>query len=661
VVRICVFLMSGLACFAPGVAGAQYGATAQVKREIPSGNALDPTAAGTDIVVRDRYVEQSLRDLLQLSTGTRIVQFGAAGSPFCLRIRGAPCDQSTVLLGDLPLSNPDSGSFDLSLVPIEAIREIQVYRGGAPSWLNQGAIGGVLRLMPREYEKNTAGARVTGGSFGSWRANGFGAYAGDKVQFFATGGGAGAENDFPYIDDNATRFDPSDDVERRRMNADFLEGFGFSRMVADTSDKSEISLTFLGLGRDRGEPGPGSRPALQARSRMTRLLGSAAWTQQDKGAHPYRLQVLTSYDYGRNRFEDPLAEIGIFGPEFTDDRNHSLFGRLAADVEIVPWLTLTTIGSARYFVRDLSVAPPADSEDPSDRITVSGTVETKFHWQIGDVAFELRPSVLLTWTRAAIETTDLGPEPDGSDDFLPTFRVGAAIAPLAWLGLRGSVSSGFRLPTVTELFGNRSTIVGNARLVPEQAVTYDAAITVRGRSGIAHGYASVGFFRRNVEDEIRFFRTSQFTLVPQNIDEGRNTGIEAELVGDITEHFSIWGEVTWVQARDRSTGNQIPGQPELVATVRPTASSGELSSQVSDLLLFVELDHIGKSYSDPANLITIPARTTIAIGAGILLFKRALGLGFRAEDVFDIRGEDFVGFPLPGRQFSGRVSYAHAW
>ncbi|MGB5812704.1 MAG: hypothetical protein WBG86_19375, partial [Polyangiales bacterium] len=52
VVRICVFLMSGLACFAPGVAGAQYGATAQVKREIPSGNALDPTAAGTDIVVR---------------------------------------------------------------------------------------------------------------------------------------------------------------------------------------------------------------------------------------------------------------------------------------------------------------------------------------------------------------------------------------------------------------------------------------------------------------------------------------------------------------------------------------------------------------------------------------------------------------------------------
>jgi len=90
-------------------ADAQFGETAEVERLIPATNSLDATAAGSEILVRDRIVPQTTEQLLQESAGTRVVSAGAPGSFFCLRLRGVACEQSTVMLGDAPINNPDTG------------------------------------------------------------------------------------------------------------------------------------------------------------------------------------------------------------------------------------------------------------------------------------------------------------------------------------------------------------------------------------------------------------------------------------------------------------------------------------------------------------------------------------------------------------------------
>ena len=645
-----------------GSASAQFGETAQVTRPIPATNSLDATAAGTEVLIRDRIVAQTTEQLLQESAGTRVVAAGGPGTPFCLRLRGVACDQVTVMLGDVPISSPDTGSFDLSLVPLEALDGFEVYRGGSPAWLNDGAVGGVLRLLPRTYKENEVGARATAGSFGSWRANLFGAAAGEKVQFFGTAGAAGARNDYPYLDDNGTRFDPTDDVERARQNADFLEGFGFANLVAETSDSSQLDLVFLGLGRDRGEPGPGSSPALRARTKNTRLIGSASWLQEEDGAYPYRLQVAANYDYGRNRFTDDFGEIGNGGPRRTNDQTHAVFGRVAASVVVVPWLEITTIGTARYQAFDphneLSAAP----SPTSDRLTAAGTLETRFFGELGPVSLELRPSIRLSWTRASIREAPLvGPTPSPSSDFLPTYRVAGAISPLEWLAFRGSISSGYKLPSLLQLFGNRATVVANPDLVHERSLAYDAAVTARGRTGILSGYASVGAFLTHIDDAIRFVPTSQFTLKAENIDSARTRGVEAELRGGITDHFIFQSEMTWTDAVDRETGRQLPGQPQWVAFAQPEAHSGTLSKWVSDMMAFFQVSYIGKSYSDAVNLVEIPARTVLAAGVGVDMFEGRLGLSFRVDDLLDVRGFDLLNFPLPGRRYTGRLSYRHAW
>ncbi|MBT8452527.1 MAG: TonB-dependent receptor [Deltaproteobacteria bacterium] len=656
---LCTFCVA--AAIAAPVA-AQYGSTATVTRPIPATNSLDPTAAGTSVRVRNRIIAQTTDQLLLESAGTRVVSEGAVGSPFCVRLRGVACDQVAVMLGDVPISSPDTGSFDLSLVPLEAIEGFEVFRGGTPAWLNEGAIGGVLRLRPRVYEETEVGARLTGGSFGDWRANVFGAAASDKISFFGTAGGAGARNDYPYRDDNATLFDPSDDVERQRQNADFLEGFGFSNIRIETSESSHLNLVFLGLGRERGEPGLGATPALQARNKTTRLIGSASWLHEKDGKHPYRLQVMANYDYGRNRLSDALGELGRGGPRRTDDQTHTVFGRVAASVLAVPWLEVTTIGTARYQAYDPNNELSSARQPASDRLTAAGTLETRLFGDFGKLGLELRSSVRLAWTRIAIREVPLvGESPGESSKLLPTFRVAGAISPVEWLAFRGSISSGFKLPSLLQLFGNRTNVEGNPDLVQERSLAYDGAVTLRGNTKRVSGYASVGAFLTHLDDAIRFRRTSASTFKAENIGGARNRGVEVELRGGVTQHFLLQSEVTWTQAIDKANGNQLPVQPEWVAYVQPEVHSGTLSKRVSDIFGFFQLAYVGKAYEDPANLVEISARTVLAAGVGVLLFEGRLGLGFRVDDLIDVRGQDLVGYPLPGRRYSGRVSYRHAW
>jgi outer membrane cobalamin receptor len=632
-----------------------------VARPIPATNSLDATAAGSEVVIRDRIVAQTTDQLLLESAGTRVVAEGAQGTPFCLRLRGSACEQVTVMLGDVPLSSPDTGSFDLSLVPLEALDGFEVFRGGTPAWLNNGAVGGVLRLLPRTYKENEVGARATAGSFGAWRANAYGAVAAEKVQFFGTAGGAGARNDYPYLDDNGTRFDPTDDVERDRENADFLEGFGFANMRVETNESSHLDLVFMGLGRERGEPGPGSSPALQARVNNTRLIGSASWLQEKDGPHPYRLQIVANYDYGRNRINDELGELGRGGPRVNDDQTHAVFGRVAASVNAVRWLEITTIGSARYQAFDPK-NELGGSEPASDRLTAAGTLELRFFGDLGPVGLEVRPSIRLNWTRAAIREGPLvGETPGESSAFLPTYRVGAAISPLEWLAFRGSVSSGYKLPSLLQLFGNQTNVEGNTELIQERSLAYDAAVTARGHTGVLSGYASLGAFLTQIDDAIRFRRTSPSTFKAENIAAARSRGVELELRGGVTEHFIVQGEVTWTQAIDKATGNQLPVQPEWVAFAQPEAHTGTLSKWLSDFVAFFQVAYVGRTYDDPANLIEVQARTVLATGVGVDLFEGRLGMSFRVDDLLDVRGQDLLGYPLPGRRYTGRLSYRHAW
>ncbi len=119
--------------------------------------------------------------------------------------------------------------------------------------------------------------------------------------------------------------------------------------------------------------------------------------------------------------------------------------------------------------------------------------------------------------------------------------------------------------------------------------------------------------------------------------------------------------MTWTQAIDVELDKWLPGQPQWDTFIQPEVHSRTLSKWVSDISAFFQVAYLGKTYDDPANLIVLPARTVLATGVGALFFEGRLGLSFRIDDLLDVRGYDLVGYPLPGRQYTGRLSYQHSW
>jgi outer membrane receptor protein involved in Fe transport len=78
-------------------------------------------------------------------------------------------------------------------------------------------------------------------------------------------------------------------------------------------------------------------------------------------------------------------------------------------------------------------------------------------------------------------------------------------------------------------------------------------------------------------------------------------------------------------------------------------------------MAFFQVAYIGRSYSDRVNLVEIRPRTVLGLGVGVDMFESRLGLSFRVDDLLDVRGFDLLNFPLPGRRYTGRLTFRHRW
>ncbi|MFW6049836.1 MAG: TonB-dependent receptor plug domain-containing protein [Myxococcota bacterium] len=648
---------------APAAARGQYGATGEVERPIPATATEDPTASGTEVPVEHGSgTHASVQELTQEVPGAVPVQTGTYASYAGVSLRGAELDHTSVRLGSLPLGGPDFGGFDLSLVPLVALERIEVYRGGAPVWLSEGAIGGVLQLVPRSEPEPMAGVSLLGGSFGTYGADLYASAGDGGVSSFATAGIRGTRGDYPYRAD-VLSLDTGDDVERHRRNADSLEGHGLAHLSADAFGGT-VEAVGLGVARHDGVPGPAAAPALRARRHSTRSLGMVGWTRrEEEGAVPYRVQLAVGGGYQRNQLTDPANEIGLRmggAAEVTDDRIARVLARAATTLSVAPWLDLSVVGHVQ---RD--AYRPEDHADAStvrdwDRVMPALAVEARLHGRAGPVRLELRPSARLAYSRARVgDGAFANPERRSETEVAPTARVGAVIAPLPWLALSGSVATGKRLPTVLELFGDRNALKPNPHLQPESSLGFDAGAVAEGGDGAVRGAAEVRYFDLRIRDLIAYERDAQYTLTPLNLDEGRIHGVEAGARGWVGGALEVGGVLTWMSTDD-GHGRALPGRPTLQAQARPALHAAPWLDGVpwlSDVVLQVGIVHRSAFFPKRSNLEQYPSRTWVSPGLRVELLEGAVSGSVVVHDVLDERGFDWFGYPLPGRRVLATVTY----
>src|SRR5262249_33909458 len=117
--------------------------------------------------------------------------------------------------------------------------------------------------------------------------------------------------------------------------------------------------------------------------------------------------------------------------------------------------------------------------------------------------------------------------------------------------VRASGGSGFRAPTVGELF---YPFGGNPNLLPEKSVSAE----VGAERYLGTGRAEVSLFWNDLKDLIVYDFTTQTN---QNVGRARTRGVEVGWRQPVTASVFVDANYTYLDAEDRTTGEPLLRRP----------------------------------------------------------------------------------------------------
>lgn len=600
-----------------------------------------------------------LTSVLENNVGIQTHQTGGLGSYSSVSLRAASSEQVLVFLDGILLNDSVSGQVDLSLIPINQIQRIEVFRGATPIELGAASMGGAINIITRS---DSNGSNLIGIGFD----NHDGKYANihwsklDKNNHFRfVSQLIDNKNKYPIINDNGTTLVTNDDFEDTRNNAEILqESFLFTwKHIADNKTSSINSVRYFN--KHQNLPNFNNSPNASA-SFNTELvqLNSKLSFDNTFGANSESSAEL----YFRNKeeiYDDQESEIGLrqnyllfknnlFGLKgyikkkldtenelrFVLDTNHQnslsrdLLGNLN-DVTHNRDTTIINLGYRKYFL---------NSKSTFNTIIASEYINDNL-----DDAYDYFDNLIAAQNRT-YNFTDL--------------RLGYSKRITHNTKLKINLGEYHRAPYLYELYGDRGFFHGNEELKAESSINFDI--------GLNHFYQNsesifnstrfyFGFFQNKSKDLIVVEYSSRGVGVPDNIDDALIRGLESNISWPFIKNHSLKLNITLLDPRIISNDplyddNYIPGQ---------FLESYLLAYTYSKYSWFYNIEYAAKygKYYERANLPNNRAKDQELLNLKIKRIFDDHNFIFSIKNILDHSYEDYNGYPKPGRTINLSYTY----
>ncbi|HSA59295.1 MAG TPA: TonB-dependent receptor [bacterium] len=603
--------------------------------------AYDSAAFTSVITARDLEGRRTnLSEVLEEQAGVQVKRRGGLDDFATVSIRGSTSEQVAVYVDGIPLGQGQGGSVNVASIPTDQIERIEVYKGAAPARFQTSAIGGVVNIVTKKAGRGRE-TRLSA-SYGS-----FNTIEGTLLQsqrFERTAYQAGytytrSSGDFTFESDNGTPFNPDDDRVEKRRNNEFAR-----HNLLTKFDWRNFSFNNQFFREDRGIPGLGTLTSETADLSTTRNAFSVEI--RSVGAQliaPLQISLIPFFQYQKQQFTDRDGDIGL-GTQDNDNDTFQYGSSILAETPAGRHQRLTATLDYRgeqFLPEDFARTP--SSQPHSVRNTASFGLEDEIY--LWDERLILNPSVRTEHifdTQAGAPSTAHHPV---------SGKVGVKVQPWGGDGIavfKTNFSRGFRIPSFSELFGDRGTFVGNPSLEPEKSLNWD----IGGIFRIAPVRLEISYYLNHIDDLIQLVQTSQFTVQAQNLTKARIQGAEATVSATLFDHLDLAADYTFQWAKDVSglpglDGNFLPGRPRHEASAK-AAYFTDWSR------VFTDVTFQDGNFLDTQNVLRVDHRVLLGAGFSITYPKR-LTWGFEGKNLLNDRIEDVVGFPLPGRSFFGKV------
>ncbi len=571
-------------------------------------------SAVTVVTAQDIATRQyrTMPDVLNTVPGLNVVQTGGPGGQTSAFLRGTDLNHVKVLVDGIDVSDPSTpnDAFDFAHFLTYDVQQVEVLRGPQSGLYGSDAIGGVISIIT---QKGDGPARWTasneGGSFGT---------VNEHI------GVSGSQDNFNYAF-SVAHYQATDVPVTplqilppgQQANPNNYDNMTYSAKTGVNLNEyltwnsvlrySESTLLFTG----DGNVNPGFPDPQQSRQTVHQFFGreEAVWSVFDG-----RIKNYFGVNYTSNWTSD------ISPGEQTSDV--TLGARVKYD-----WRSVAEIAPGNNFIVGL--------EQQTDSIGTTG-----FTAENGNKAgyLELQAS----YAKHLFLTANIREDDNDSFGDHMTYRIAPAmILPFTDTTIKASYGTGFKAPTLSELFQSfpAFNFFANPNLKPEQSVGADIGF----EQPLFNDRIRFGstYFKNNITDLINANSTFTTNI---NIDNATTEGTESFITVSIIDRVKVRADYTVTRAVDAATGLQLERRPKdkfgITATYNPIDPL-TLSATVIRVSNWADIDR------EAFTPLVQPGYTVVNLAADYKINDQLKVFG-RIDNVANVHYDNPNGFLAPG-------------
>jgi len=595
---------------------------------------------------------RTVAEALRWAQGLAVFQTGGLGTSVGVRMRGGTPQQTLVLIDGAIVNSATDGSYDFANLTSDNVERIEILRGSQSMLWGSDAMGGVINITTkRGRDQPNVSAFAEYGSFNTIREGG--SLAGKKGPIDFSG--------------SITRLDTAgfSAINYRRGAAE-RDGYhnwqGSLRVGADLPRDGRLEFSFRWLegrvnfdGFAFNSATFASDPAdvFAARSKSAQYIYAGNY---DQPITAWWSQKLTLSRATENLVSDGgvvernlvTGAGGLIGFPF-----RSQIGTTSNRVE---WQHNFQVGKPLSFTAGYQFREQrGDNRDLLTNTTVFADKVTSSHAGFGEARLNL-------WDRV-FGTAGIRQDEYNAFGSATTYRItGGYLHRETGTKLRGSYATGFRAPTINELFFPG---FGNPNLQPEKSQALDAAIeqTLPGDRGTI----SVGYFwtrYRNLIvsafDPAICTEPGSFGFCAQNVGLARAEGVEVSTKlklyrdGRWVKNLDLQIQYTYAATRDFINGPdaRLPRWPlHQISTVISYQPIESVKANLEGRYVGERFGNVGNNFATSSFVVW-----NLSASYDVTKFMQAY---LRLDNIFNEKYEETLFFGTPIRSIFGgvRISY----
>lgn len=573
---------------------------------------------------------RSATEALQSVPSLSIVRNGGPGKLTSVFSRGTNANHTLVLVDGIEINDPGNtdGRVDLSHLYIGDIERIEVLHGPQSTLYGSDAIGAVIQIFTKKGSgETTLSGTLEGGSFDTFNQYAYLSGANRQlsytfnVQHTDTDGVSALSGDFRQpngeLDDDGNE---GLNVSSRLVYSltDMLE-FDFSGRYTKSDNDLDLNNSYV---RDDSDSDNTTEQL---------ILGLNTRLNLFEGLTEHRLGI--SYTDIDRRDRDDIDPVNDEDYTRASNKGKKLKFELQNDIYLSAAHTLT-----------LGV------ETEEDKIDASLDSQSNIGSYLSSANADQRNNAL--YFQDQFNATEnlsgtAGVRYDDNEDFdaRTTWRLALAYdLPGNGTRLKGSYATGFKAPTLTQLYGvsvsSFGQFTGNPDLDPETSKGWELGFEQALER--IHSQFGATYYRNDIEDLI----TSNDTFTTNiNRDKVKTYGVETFLKTEFSSRLNARLSFSYTRAEDERTDQNLLRRPLRKAVLNLAYTPRD------DVGVHAENILIGKRYDiDPTNYARISRGSYFVSNlAASWNVNRHWELFGRVENLFDRDYEEPAGFEQPGR------------